>query len=75
MSDGELIKRIVQLIRSLNPESAYVSRLTAIIQEAKDAFPKLEGGMFAFYPDGSINDVWAKQVLDWFKKYLGEKND
>ncbi len=43
-----------------------------VLDEAKKEFPKIEAGSFHKNDDGSIEDYWAKEVINWKKKWFGE---
>jgi len=41
-----------------------------IVDKMYQEFPKLEAGTFSKLPDGTINDFWAKEVLEWVVEWL-----
>ena len=43
-----------------------------VVAEMKRDFPTLEAGSFSKHPSGDIVDYWAKEVLAWKQKWLGE---
>lgn len=68
------IKNMFPILNSKNKVSdSRRIELLELIDEMRKDFPKLTVGQFSKLSDGTINDYWAKEVLDWFERWLKKR--
>lgn len=71
---GELYKFIEDKEQSIEDYyglTVYSEDMRKKLDEARADFPKLEAGSFHKNEDGTIEDYWAKDVMDWVKHWFG----
>lgn len=72
--EGELEQRLIKIAYGRRwgsrPILIPLHKALKLAKEMRQDIPKLEAGSFSKLPDGTINDFWAKEVIDFFQKWL-----